>query len=76
MFVGDGHSDRFAAWYADMVFAKDHLVELCDEMGIAHRPWRDFRDLDAWLAAVLAGEPVEPHEARPSICGPEVGRQR
>lgn len=73
VFVGDGHSDRFAAWYADTVFAKDHLVELCDEMGIAYRPWRDFRDLDAWLAAVLSGEPVGAGRARPFICGPEAG---
>lgn len=71
-FVGDGHSDRYAAWYADTVFAKDHLVDLCDEMGIAYRPWTDFRDIQAWLTRVLAGEHPGSPGTRPFICGPEV----
>jgi HAD superfamily phosphoserine phosphatase-like hydrolase len=73
-FVGDGHSDRFAAWYADTVFARDHLADLCDEMGIRYQRWDDFRDVHAWLARALIGEPLATPVARPFICGPEVGR--
>jgi 2-hydroxy-3-keto-5-methylthiopentenyl-1-phosphate phosphatase len=44
-FVGEGLSDRYGALYADLVFAKDALVELCEADGVAFLPYRDFDDV-------------------------------
>jgi 2-hydroxy-3-keto-5-methylthiopentenyl-1-phosphate phosphatase len=44
-FVGDGESDRHAAVYADVVFAKRRLAELCGLLGIPFLPWHDFGDV-------------------------------
>ncbi|MCL6489774.1 MAG: HAD-IB family phosphatase, partial [Alicyclobacillus mali] len=77
VFVGDGHSDRYAAGYADVVFAKGSLVGLCEAAGWAYRPWRTFDDVDAWLAAIIDAwrrDPTNlPAPVRlPFYCGPEV----
>jgi 2-hydroxy-3-keto-5-methylthiopentenyl-1-phosphate phosphatase len=77
VYVGDGRSDRFAAGYADLVFAKEELAALCQAEGWAWRPWRDFAELTAWLEATLhqwRGDPASlpgPRPRRP-YCGPEV----
>ena len=42
-FVGEGHSDRFGALYADIVFAKDELVELCRDDGVPFLPYAELR---------------------------------
>jgi 2-hydroxy-3-keto-5-methylthiopentenyl-1-phosphate phosphatase len=44
-FVGEGHSDRFGALYADLVFAKKHLVEICRDDGVSFLPWNTFDDV-------------------------------
>ena len=44
-FVGEGHSDRFGALYADIVFAKDELVALCRDDGVPFLPYGDFDDV-------------------------------
>jgi 2,3-diketo-5-methylthio-1-phosphopentane phosphatase len=44
-FVGEGHSDRFGALYADIVFAKDALVQLCRDDGVPFLPYADFDDV-------------------------------
>ncbi|MER3418174.1 MAG: hypothetical protein C4343_03505, partial [Chloroflexota bacterium] len=53
VFVGDGHSDRYAAGHADIVFAKGALVDLCEAAGWAYRPWQTLVDVDAWLATTI-----------------------
>lgn len=60
-FVGEGHSDRFGALYADIVFAKDELVDLCLDDGVAYAPYADFDDVRRALthATTLPG-PVAP----------------
>jgi 2,3-diketo-5-methylthio-1-phosphopentane phosphatase len=60
-FVGEGHSDRYGALYADIVFAKDALVDLCRADGIAYMPYENFDDVRETLAsaAELPG-PVDP----------------
>lgn len=63
-FVGEGHSDRYGALYADLVFAKDQLAELCWAEGVPYRPWETFEDVRRGLEAV--GEP--PRRTRPSRC--------
>jgi 2-hydroxy-3-keto-5-methylthiopentenyl-1-phosphate phosphatase len=69
--VGDGFSDLYAAWYADTVFAKDHLADLCLDLGRAFHPWASFADVQAELAALIDNG-VPPPSARPFVCGPEV----
>jgi len=75
VFIGDGESDRYAAGYADVVFAKDRLIGICEESGWPFRRWQSFVDLDRWLAAEIASVEsgsstlaVREHEF---ICGPE-----
>jgi 2-hydroxy-3-keto-5-methylthiopentenyl-1-phosphate phosphatase len=70
-FIGDGFSDLYAAAHADLVFAKDHLADLCADRGWPYRPWQTFADIQAVLADLLeAGVPAPAQ--RPFICGPEV----
>ncbi|HSG86717.1 MAG TPA: HAD-IB family phosphatase [Candidatus Limnocylindrales bacterium] len=76
VFIGDGESDRYAAGYADIVFAKRSLVRLCLEHGWPFQRWTEFAELDAWLAATIEAweaERVSPSGsgARPFFCGPE-----
>jgi 2-hydroxy-3-keto-5-methylthiopentenyl-1-phosphate phosphatase len=63
-FVGEGVSDRFAANYAEIVFAKDRLVELCRADGVPWVAWEDFDDV--W--AVLAGDGELPGAVAPVSC--------
>lgn len=74
-FVGEGHSDRFGALYADLVFAKKHLIDICKADGIAFRSWETFDDIRVELeaAAGLPG-PVAP-EVCPGWTWP-AGRSR
>jgi 2-hydroxy-3-keto-5-methylthiopentenyl-1-phosphate phosphatase len=60
-FVGEGHSDRYGALYSDLVFAKKHLVDICEQDGIAFKGWETFDDVRMGLeeATVLPG-PVAP----------------
>jgi 2-hydroxy-3-keto-5-methylthiopentenyl-1-phosphate phosphatase len=44
-FVGEGHSDRYGALYADLVFAAKHLVDICLQDGVAFLPWQSFDDV-------------------------------
>ena len=71
VFIGDGFSDLYAAGHADLVFAKDHLLELCADRGWPHRPWDTFADIRDVLAELIeTGVPAP--GARGFICGPEV----
>lgn len=78
VFVGDGESDRYAAGYSDLVFAKHALVRLCVENGWPFRRWTELSEVDAWLAGVIEawranpGSPLVPRSsAKSSFCGPE-----
>ncbi len=55
MVFGDGPSDLCPAREADIIFARGHLAERCEEEGLEWRPLTDFAtviaDVDAWLAA-------------------------
>lgn len=60
-FVGEGHSDRYGALYADIVFAKDELVALCLDDGIDYLPYADFDDVrDALVDGAGLPGPVAP----------------
>jgi len=86
VFVGDGPSDRYAAWHADVTFAKGSLERWCRSAGVETQPWERLADVTRWLAsAIVTGHlPTEPADvagwrsARPTrtpafICGPEAG---
>ena len=79
VFIGDGESDRYAAGYADAIFAKRALVQLCLDNGWPYRRWTEFSEIDAWLATTVDAwrrDPATPLmptvTERPYVCGPEV----
>ena len=55
LFVGDGLSDRYAAAAADLVFAKNALLDYCREKGLSHMAYKDFSDIEKWLEKVGPG---------------------
>ena len=77
VFVGDGESDRYAAGYSDVVFAKRSLVRLCLEYGWPFERWTEFAEIGAWLTEWLGRWRADPASvpgprARPFFCGPEI----
>ena len=77
VFIGDGESDRYAAGYSDLVWAKRSLVRICLEAGWDFRRWTEFIEIDAWLERTLAAWRADPASLpgpapRPFFCGPEV----
>lgn len=53
-FVGEGSSDRYGALYADVAFAKDALVAICERDGVPFVAWETFDDVRAWLSSADA----------------------
>jgi 2,3-diketo-5-methylthio-1-phosphopentane phosphatase len=53
-FVGEGHSDRYGALYADVVFAKKYLVDMCRSDGVTYLPWQTFDDVRRGLMELAA----------------------
>lgn len=53
-FVGEGSSDRYAALYADVTFAKLDLVAHCERDDVPFVPWRDFDDVRRWIESEAA----------------------
>jgi len=77
VFIGDGESDRYAAGYSDIVWAKRSLVRICLEAGWEFRGWTEFREIETWLEETLEAWRRDPASlvrpsARPFFCGPEV----
>ena len=71
VFIGDGFSDLYAASYADLVFAKDHLAQICHDRRLPFRSWTDFADIQTAVSDIIStGIPAA--RSRPFICGPEV----
>jgi 2-hydroxy-3-keto-5-methylthiopentenyl-1-phosphate phosphatase len=50
-FIGEGHTDRYGALYADVVFAKKYLPAICRADGVAFREWETFDDVRSALEA-------------------------
>ena len=82
VYIGDGESDRYAAGYSDIVFAKRSLERICLEAGWPFRRWTAFNEIEAWLAdtleawardpSTLAPLPPDAPPPRGFFCGPEV----
>lgn len=77
VFIGDGESDRYAAGYSDVVFAKHSLINICLDAGWPFKRWTAFDEIDAWLAGTLRAWSIDERTltgpaARPFFCGPEV----
>ncbi|KEQ27266.1 2-hydroxy-3-keto-5-methylthiopentenyl-1-phosphate phosphatase [Paenibacillus tyrfis] len=43
--IGDSVTDFAGAKLADTVFARSHLIELCQELGLNYYPFEDFHDV-------------------------------
>jgi 2-hydroxy-3-keto-5-methylthiopentenyl-1-phosphate phosphatase len=76
VFIGDGESDRYAAGYSDIVWAKRALVRICLEADWPFQRWTEFSEIDAWLEeriAVWRADPTQQPRPRPHpfFCGPE-----
>ncbi|MFI5259246.1 MAG: haloacid dehalogenase-like hydrolase [Candidatus Limnocylindrales bacterium] len=76
-FVGDGESDRYAAAYSDVIFAKRALVDVCRKEDWPFTEWHDFAELREWLDATAGAWQVDAnaiprHLPKPFICGPEL----
>ena len=63
-FVGEGHSDRYGALYADLVFANKHLAEICETAGVPFVHWTTFDDVRRGLERVSE----LPGAANPAVC--------
>ncbi len=82
VYIGDGESDRYAAGYSDVVFAKRSLERICLEAGWPFQRWTAFNEIEAWLAGTLdawrtdpgalAGLPPGAPPPRGYFCGPEL----
>jgi 2-hydroxy-3-keto-5-methylthiopentenyl-1-phosphate phosphatase len=53
VYVGEGYSDRCPARYADVVFAKDHLLEYCRQESIPFYEYHTFADVRRKLESLL-----------------------
>ena len=61
VFIGDGESDRYAAGYSDVVFAKRSLVRICLEAGWPFHRWTEFHEIESWLASTIDAWAADPH---------------
>lgn len=49
VFIGDGTTDQCVAQIADIIFAKDSLLDYCKENKIECIPWEDFDDINKMI---------------------------
>ena len=77
VFIGDGPSDRYAAGYSDVVFAKHALVQICVDSGWPYRRWTEFAEIHEWLEGQLRAFAADASampapRSRALFCGAEV----
>ncbi len=63
-FVGNGLSDRYAAHYADVVFAREPLAGICARAGIPAHDWDTFAD----VRSVLEAADLTDRRPGPDVC--------
>lgn len=49
IYIGNGLSDRCAAEHADLVFAKDSLLEYCEDKGVPYVAYENFGEVIQYL---------------------------
>ncbi len=54
IYIGDGRSDICPAKYAHIVFAKDELLKFCRKEKLFHIPYKEFKEVYAYLKRRLA----------------------
>ncbi len=59
IFVGDGLSDRYAIGLAEIVFAKNQLLDYCRNHDLACRPFETFADIQAALSDSATSREME-----------------
>ena len=52
VYAGDGKPDFKSAKIADVVFAKDMLLELCRKENIKTEPFKDFTDILNYIRSI------------------------
>lgn len=55
--IGDSITDLQAAKHADLVIARDFLIEKCGELGIPYEPFENFTDVTEIIDAKLGVRP-------------------
>lgn len=58
--VGDGYSDRCAADYADIVFAKRQLIQYCRDTNISYFEFSNFHDVRERVEGLLKKKRLTP----------------
>ena len=58
--IGDGYSDRCAADYADVVFAKRKLIQYCREENISYFEFSNFNDVQGRIEELLKRKRLHP----------------
>jgi len=53
IYIGDGNSDKEAAQYCDLIFAKDGLLKFCETNRISFFPYKDFNDVTETINKLL-----------------------
>ena len=53
VYIGEGYSDRCPVRYADIVFAKEELVDYCRQENISYFEYRTFADVENRLCNML-----------------------
>ncbi len=59
VYVGDGYSDQCPVRFADVVFARRHLVKYCQMQNITYHPFRNFGDVRLRLQRLMRQGPLK-----------------
>lgn len=54
IYIGDGNSDKEAAQYCDLIFAKDGLLKFCEMNRISFFPYKNFNDVSETINRFLS----------------------
>ena len=54
IYIGDGNSDKDAAQYCDLIFAKDGLLKFCELNRISFFPYKNFNDISETIRKLLS----------------------
>ena len=75
-FIGDGPSDRYAAGYSDIVFAKESLEQICIAERWPYTRWTSFTEIHRLAGPRPGGLRGRPGVARRPAAPPDVLRRR